>query len=386
MAILISGDDALTAAVEHALRTDGAVTHLVDKPAFALEREDLAAATVLVLCDDDDGNNVSRALRARKLRPELPMVVRVFDTALVDYLTQTLPGVHILSMSSVTAPFFVEAARKALAEGAASEAKRLARFARRTEARARGFRVDPILVVALASLFLLVFPSALYFSYALNLRYLDALYFVWTTVMTVGYGDIALKDASDGAKLYGMVLMLAGASFIAILFAILSDWVLSRRLDMLHGRTAERGHGHLIVVGAGNIGFRACQRLTSLARRLVVIERDMGSRNATMLAASAHHVIFADATQEETLELAGLHAAALVLALTDSDAVNLQVALAARRHGVPVVMRADTAELAAHVQERGDAIALSPVATATRAFCDAALAAQSGAPQSISAS
>ena len=50
---------------------------------------------------------------------------------------------------------------------------------------------------------------------------MDALYFVWTTVMTVGYGDIALKDASDGVKLYGMALMLAGAAFIAILFALL---------------------------------------------------------------------------------------------------------------------------------------------------------------------
>ena len=89
-------------------------------------------------------------------------------------------------------------------------------------------RVDPILVGALACLFLIVFPSAAFFSNALGIRYMDALYFVWTTVMTVGYGDFSLKDASDGAKLFGMALMLTGPAFIAVLFAILSDWVRCR--------------------------------------------------------------------------------------------------------------------------------------------------------------
>lgn len=42
----------------------------------------------------------------------------------------------------------------------------------------RGYRMDRILVGALLCLFLLVFPSALVFSHALDLRYMDALYFV----------------------------------------------------------------------------------------------------------------------------------------------------------------------------------------------------------------
>src|SRR6185369_3230547 len=106
---------------------------------------------------------------------------------------------------------------------------------------------------------------------------------------------------------------------------------------------------------------------------LVVIERQADGRNAAALAAAGHHVIVADATNAETWQLAGLRAASVVLALTDSDAVNMQVALQARHAGVPVIMRADSAELAAHVAERGDAIALSPVAAATSAFCEAAL-------------
>jgi Trk K+ transport system NAD-binding subunit len=143
---------------------------------------------------------------------------------------------------------------------------------------------------------------------------------------------------------------------------------------MLSGRTPERGSGHAIVAGAGNIGFRVAGLLAASGKRLVVIEREAHSRNAAELSAAGHHVILADATSEETLELSGLCSATVVLALTDSDAVNLQVALRARHCGVPVVMRADSAELAEHVAARGDAVALSPVAAATRAFCDAAVA------------
>ena len=232
-----------------------------------------------------------------------------------------------------------------------------------------------MLVGALLSLFVLVFPSALFFSHALGLRYIDALYFVWTTVMTVGYGDIALKDASDGIKLFGMALMLAGASFIAVLFALLSDWVLSRRLDVLRGRTRVRGSGHVLIAGAGNVGFRVAEQLAGSGHNMVFIDRDADNRNVAALSAAGHHVIIADATNEDMLELAGVAGAALVLAVTDADAVNLQIALHARAHGVPVIMRVVSSELSAHVSERGDGIALSPVAAAAEAFVRAALSA-----------
>ena len=367
--ILVTGHDALAAGVEHQLRAKGIATGRLNRRAFDLEAMDLHGIRVLVIAAPDDGNNVSLALRARKLAPELAIVVRIFDAALVSYLTETLPGVSILSMSAVTAPAFADAARKVLEH--ATPATPGQPKALKVHPRQR--HTDPVLLVALASLFLLVFPSAAFFSHALDLRYLDALYFVWTTVMTVGYGDVALKHASDAAKLYGMVLMLAGASFIAVLFALLSDWVLGRRLQILRGRTSERGSGHVIVVGAGNIGFRVVGLLKNDVHRLVIVERAAETRNVQQLVADGHHVIMADATAEETMLLAGLPRAALVLALSDSDAVNIQVALKARACGVPVIMRADSGELAEHMAERGDAIAFSPLAAATKAFVKATL-------------
>jgi hypothetical protein len=100
-----------------------------------------------VLASDDDGGNVSLALRAHYLEPGLPIVVRIFDAALANYLTHTLEGIRVLSMSGVTAPAFVEAAAKVAASAAPSASMPLLMP---REIRRRRFRVDPVLVAALA--------------------------------------------------------------------------------------------------------------------------------------------------------------------------------------------------------------------------------------------
>jgi len=365
----LAGESALADAIERRIRS-AAFRVVRFRRLDELAPETLDRAAVLLLTADDDAANVDLALEAKRLKASLHLVVRVFDSALGRYLAETLDGIDVLSVSAVAAPVFVDASLRALAS--AQSARTPGPVAAPASGRRR-FRFDPVLLVALGSLFVLVFPSALVFSRALDLRYLDALYFVWTTVMTVGYGDIALKDASDALKLYGMALMLAGAAFIAVLFALLSDFVLSRRLDLLRGRRRVRGANHVIIVGAGNVGFRTTERLVSSGRRLVIIERNTESRNAAELGAAGHHVVFADATNEDMLALAGLPRAALVLAVTDVDAVNLQIALHARRYGVPVVMRVVSSELSAHVSGRGDWTAISPVASAADAFARAAL-------------
>ena len=67
-------------------------------------------------------------------------------------------------------------------------------------------------------------------------------------------------------------------------------------------------------------------------------------------------------------------------AVKANDAVNLKVALRARAHGVPAIMRALSPELAAHVTARGDGLALSPVASAADAFARTAVALAASAP------
>ena len=160
--------------------------------------------------------------------------------------------------------------------------------------------------------------------------YIDALYFVSTTVTTVGYGDIALRDASTSIKLVGIVLMFAGAAFIALLFGLFTDWVVGRRLEIVAGRVRVRGSGHIVIAGGGNIGVRVAERLRGTDQRVVIIERNADNKNIEPLRANGHHVILADAAREATLSLAKVEDSAAMLCLTDSDAVNFQIALLVR--------------------------------------------------------
>jgi voltage-gated potassium channel Kch len=236
-------------------------------------------------------------------------------------------------------------------------------------------RLDRVVLGALLGLVAVVAMATLYFARALSLRPIDALYFVWTTVMTVGYGDISLKDAPDGVKLVGMALMLAGAASMAVLFAFFTGWVVTRRLAVHEGRVRIGGRGHVVIVGAGNVGTRVSALLAKAGRRVVLVERDSQCRNLGPLRADGHHVILADAASGPVLELAGVTRAAALLVLTESDTTNLHVAFVARAQvpDLPVIMRAESTELPNHVTEQKDAVALSPIAIAAEAFTLAVL-------------
>src|SRR6267142_159883 len=66
----------------------------------------LAEADVLVLATDSDAENVDAALTARRLRPKVRLVVRVFDRRLADYLRGTLEHIEVMSMALASAPVF----------------------------------------------------------------------------------------------------------------------------------------------------------------------------------------------------------------------------------------------------------------------------------------
>jgi len=386
--VLISGSGRLAAAIERRLGQAGVRSERLpgSTPFHSISPAHLDSASVMVLAADDDAGNVDLALTVRRTRSDLPLVVRLFDQALVTYLRGTLDRVAILSMSAMAAPVFADAAIRAMS-GRAGAPKVQARISRNLRLARAWLRPDRVLVGALLSFAVLVGLSSLFFSKALELPAIDALYFVWTTVMTVGYGDITLKDTSPPVKVAGMALMFAGAAFLAVLFALFTEWVITRRLNVLRGRVRVRGHGHVVVAGGGNVGLRVAALLREKAYRVVVIERDGDSRHAGALRAAGHHVIVADATSDGVFDLAALESASAVLALTNSDAINLHIALLVRANhpDIPVVMRVVSSELSAHVSERQDAIAISPLAVAVDEFVKATLTA-CGHPASTSTS
>jgi Trk K+ transport system NAD-binding subunit len=376
--ILISGSNRLGTAIEERLRAGGAAVARLSEDPSALTAAALEGAAALVLASGDDAGNVDMALIARRLCPDLPLVIRLFDPALAAYVRATLKGAAILSMSSVAAPVLARETLRALGTATAGDEgpARAVRRARRRRASWRG-RLDRVLLGAALTLAGVVAAATVFFTKTLGLRVLDAFYFVWTTVMTVGYGDITLHSAPDSAKVVGMVLMLVGAAFLAVLFAFFTSWVMSQRKDALKGLMQVRWKGHVVLAGGGHMGIGVADLLAAAGRRIVVIEREEDRPHIEMLRAAGHRVIIADATKAEILELAGVKRAAALVALTDADPTNLHIALLARaqRADLTIVMRAESAELSAYVNEHRTAVAVSSVAVTADEFAVHALAA-----------
>jgi Trk K+ transport system NAD-binding subunit len=193
---------------------------------------------------------------------------------------------------------------------------------------------------------------------------------------TTGFGDIHLRDAPPPLQLYGVALMLSGTAALAILFALITDALISARLARVIGAAIPRGlHDHVVVCGLGNIGYRIVEQLHDLGVPLVAAELHESNRYLTAVRRLGVPVLVADIRLPETLEVLNVERARSVVVVTSSDIVNLEMALnvQALNPEVRVVQRLFDPDLAARVERAfGIHISRSPSALAAPAFAAAA--------------
>ncbi len=177
-----------------------------------------------------------------------------------------------------------------------------------------------------AGLMLVLLGSVVVFQAALHLRWVDAVYFV----VTLGFGDISLKNGPDWLKLFGCAVLLANGALLGILFSWLTAQATLERLEETQERRASRLSGHIIVAGLGNLGYRVARQFAELGLKVVVVDLAPRSRFAGPLRAGAV-VLSGDASFPDTLERAGAASAAAFVACTNDDLANIQACLYARR-------------------------------------------------------
>ena len=187
---------------------------------------------------------------------------------------------------------------------------------------------------------------------------LDAVYFTVETVTTVGYGDYTFRGEPPWLIVFAICLMLAGALFVAVFFALVTNVLVSRRIEESLGRqkiTALRGH--VLVIGLGTVGLRVAQELHAAGSEVVVIEKDEHNRHLGQVRAFGVPTLIADATQPEVLQSVRLSAASAVAVLTSDDLANLESGLAVRDQlgtrweSTPVVLRIFDPQLAHSVKD-----------------------------------
>jgi Trk K+ transport system NAD-binding subunit len=179
-----------------------------------------------------------------------------------------------------------------------------------------------------------------------HMNTLTALYFTVETISTVGFGDFSFSGQSAGIEVFGIVLIAAGATLLTSVFALITNVLVSWRIEQSLGRQQLVGmDGHVVVVGLGSVGIRVLEGLQAQGREVVVVERNENNRYLNQARALGAPVLIADATQRQTLESANVHSASAVAVLTSDDLTNIETGLAVRDYlgdrwlSVPVVLR-----------------------------------------------
>jgi len=157
------------------------------------------------------------------------------------------------------------------------------------------------------------FASALYSAFALNLF------------------EVADGFPTDGGFLVQAVYFIlpaVGLTVIAEGFVRLGVTIFNRKRlsEEWHMALASTFKNHVVIAGLGRIGGRVAQRLQS-EEQLVCIERNQPDGVALSENVA---ILIGDASNPEVLAKANVAKARAILALTDNDLANLEIALNAR--------------------------------------------------------
>ncbi|MCB0970316.1 MAG: potassium channel protein [Acidimicrobiales bacterium] len=162
----------------------------------------------------------------------------------------------------------------------------------------------------------------------LGFSLIDALYQTITTVSTVGFREV--EELSTVGQVFTMVLILGGVGATLYALTMLMETVLEGRLLEILGRrrmekTLSAMQGHVIICGWGRVGQAIAGEVAEAGRPFVVVDND-----ADRLELSPHPTVLGDATEDATLEAAGIERAAALVAAVDVDAANSFITLSAR--------------------------------------------------------
>jgi Trk K+ transport system NAD-binding subunit len=391
------------------------------------------AARALVITEDDDAGNLHAALAAQELNPVLRIRLRMFSQELGRRAEQLFHDCQVFDAAALAVPAFVSAAllqdwqQRVEVDGRALVVRRAAATApgvllplarvhhdgavdlfpegggellclvdappAATSPDERSRRHHPgrvatawtallgadvrLRAMTAIVLALTLTGVAVFWGFSgLGLDLVDAIYFTVTIITTTGFGDINLREAPPALQLYGVTLMLSGTAALAILFALITDALVSARLARVLGASIPRRlHGHVVVCGLGNIGYRMVEQLHQLGVPVVAAEQHESNRYLSAVRRLGVPVLVADIRLQETLQALNVGRARSVVVVTSSDVVNLETALnvQALNPETRVVQRLFDPDLAARVERAfGIHISRSPSALAAPAFAAAA--------------
>ena len=160
----------------------------------------------------------------------------------------------------------------------------------------------------------------------------DALYFTILTVFTVGYGEVH-PIAGPELRAITIALITLGCSGTIFLTGALVQFIAFNQLNDILGTRRMKSQiealgDHVIICGYGRIGTMLARELAAGRVRFVILERN--EDRLIEARAEGYLCMKADATEEDTLQLAGIGRARALATVLPDDAANVFITLSAR--------------------------------------------------------
>lgn len=216
-----------------------------------------------------------------------------------------------------------------------------------------------------------------YFNFSLaKATVVDSLYFSVGMITGAGGQESVAENAPMAIKVFTAIMMLVGAGVIGIFYALLNDLVLGTRLRQFWDVAHIPNRSHFIVCGLGGVGVKIVHQLLHQGHEVVVIEHNSNNRFISTVRSQKVSVILADASLPQTLKAANIERASALLAVTDVDMINLEIALTAKELSpkMSVVVRSNNPDQASRMAQVFDFTAvLNPFEIAAPNFAAAAL-------------
>jgi voltage-gated potassium channel len=160
----------------------------------------------------------------------------------------------------------------------------------------------------------------------------DALYMVVLTVFTVGFDEVQ-PIATGPLRAITIGLIITGCTGMIFLTGALVQFITISGIQQILGRKhmshqIEQLRNHVIVCGFGRIGNMLARELKAGGAQFVLIERS--SERLEEALALGYLCLHADASDESTLQQAGVERARALATVLPDDAVNVFITLSAR--------------------------------------------------------
>ncbi|HYF25349.1 MAG TPA: NAD-binding protein [Baekduia sp.] len=351
---LLIGLGRLADATGEALEAAGHVVLRLGEPGDPELRQALDGPVArVVVVSRFDHVSLRQALLVVHLRPDLPVLVTIFDRDVAAELERASSRVHVLSMADVVAPAFAASCldpqllsvvrtrggvqgvrlvdgRPTCVAATWSTPGRHRRGLAVGEALLRPFEPSArILVWGLMALAAVFAAEVLLATVVKDQAFAEAVYAVAKVTVTVGPSSVA-DEAAGWYKLVSAAAMLLTVAFIALVTAGLVERLLDARLTGIVGRSAVPRRGHVIVVGLGQVGLRLCSLLRDLGIPVVAVEQNAEAKNVPRAKDQRIPVVIGSGSSRRLLRRLSVQRARALAAVTSDEIENIAVAVAAR--------------------------------------------------------